>query len=85
DIEHAAEGKKNKETGEWDKEPVPAFAAWCKKNKEAYEIALSLRDIIKNKGSHPSGFVVAYDDLINFSPIELLKPEEGDGKEEASS
>ena len=85
DIEHAAEGKKNKETGEWDKEPVPAFAAWCKKNKEAYEIALSLRDIIKNKGSHPSGFVVAYDDLINFLPVELLKPTEGEGTEEMSS
>jgi len=85
DIEYAAEGKKNKETGEWDKEPVPAFAAWCKKNKEAYEIALSLRDIIKNKGSHPSGYVVAYDNLVDFLPVELLKPVEGDGEEEASS
>ena len=85
DIEYAAEGKKNKETGEWDKEAVPAFAKWCRDNKEAYEIALSLRDIIKNKGSHPSGFVVSHDDLETFLPVELLKPTEGEGGEEMSS
>lgn len=85
DIEHAAEGKKNKETGEWDKEAVPAFARWAKNNKEAYEIALSLRDVIKNKGSHPSGFVVSFADLDTFLPVELLKPTEGEGEEEMSS
>lgn len=48
----------------------PHFRTWCEKNPKVYSVALKLRDIIYNRGSHPSGFVVAYDKITNFLPLE---------------
>ena len=36
-------------------EEVSKFKEWCDENQEIYQIALKLRDLIKNKGVHPSG------------------------------
>ena len=47
------------------------FRKWCDDNKQVYEIALSLRGLIKNKGVHPSGILLSYDTLNTNSPIEL--------------
>jgi len=50
---------------------VPKFKEWCDKNKEIYQIALKLRNLIKNKGVHPSGVLLSYDNLNNSCPTEL--------------
>lgn len=76
DIEEAYAGKKKKDSDEWDKKPVDEFKAWCDRHPEVYEVALGLRDLIKNKGTHPSGYVVAYDPLDKFLPIEITKSED---------
>lgn len=76
DIEEAYAGKKKKGSDEWEKAPVDAFRDWCDRHKEVYETALGLRDLIKNKGTHPSGYVVAYDALDTFLPVELTKSED---------
>jgi DNA polymerase-3 subunit alpha len=52
-------------------EEVPKFKEWCDQNKEIYQIALKLRNLIKNKGVHPSGVLLAYDNLNNSCPTEL--------------
>ena len=36
---------------------VPQFGDWCDKNPKVYSIALKLRNLIKNKGVHPSGIL----------------------------
>lgn len=62
------------------------FKEWCDTNARVYSIALKLRDIIRNKGSHPSGFVIAYDPIADFLPLELVnKPKGQEGKEIAAS
>ena len=50
---------------------VPKFKEWCEKNQEIYQIALKLRNLIKNKGVHPSGVLLSYDNLNNSCPTEL--------------
>jgi DNA polymerase-3 subunit alpha len=57
-------------------EEIPKFKEWCDDNKEAYEIALKLRDLIKNKGVHPSGVLLSYDDLEKVCPTELSSDKE---------
>ena len=52
-------------------EEVPKFKEWCDQNKEIYQIALKLRNLIKNKGVHPSGVLLSYDNLNNSCPTEL--------------
>ena len=52
-------------------EIVPEFKEWCDNNKTVYEIACKLKDLIKNKGVHPSGILVSYDELIDSCPTEL--------------
>ena len=47
------------------------FRKWCDENKQVYDIALSLRGLIKNKGVHPSGILLSYDKLNTNSPVEL--------------
>ena len=47
------------------------FKAWCDDNKEAYEIALKLRNLIKNKGVHASAISLSYDVMENTCPAEL--------------
>jgi DNA polymerase III subunit alpha len=50
---------------------VPEFKEWCDKNRHVYDVALKLRDLIKNKGVHPSGIMISYDDLEDSCPTEL--------------
>jgi len=50
---------------------VPQFADWCDKNPKVYNIALKLRNLIKNKGVHPSGILLSYDKMIESCPCEL--------------
>jgi len=55
---------------------VEQFKAWCDENKETYEIALKLRDLIKNKGDHPSGVLLSYYDLETICPTEFSSDKE---------
>ena len=50
---------------------VPQFADWCDQNPKVYNIALKLRNLIKNKGVHPSGILLSYDKMIESCPCEL--------------
>ena len=50
---------------------VPELATWCDKNPKVYSIALKLRNLIKNKGVHPSGILLSYDKMIESCPCEL--------------
>ena len=59
---------------------VPELATWCEKNPKVYNIALKLRNLIKNKGVHPSGILLSYDKMIESCPCEL-----DSGKEPVSS
>jgi DNA polymerase-3 subunit alpha len=52
-------------------ETVPEFKSWADANWAVYQTALKLRDLIKNKGVHPSGILISYDDLSGTCPIEL--------------
>lgn len=70
DIEETYKGIKNKD-GTWKLEPVQAFITWCDLNPEVYQTALKLRDLIKNKGVHPSAISVSYGPLEDFTPTEL--------------
>ena len=53
------------------REESEPFDTWCAENPETYKIALRLRNLIKNKGSHPSGILLSYDDIENSCPTEL--------------
>jgi len=55
---------------------VEKFKEWCDENKEVYEIALKLRDLIKNKGVHPSGVLLSYNDLERVCPTEFSSDKE---------
>ena len=55
---------------------VEQFKDWCDQNKEAYQIALKLRDLIKNKGVHPSGVLLSYYDLETVCPTEFSSDKE---------
>ncbi len=88
DIEEAYGGKRDKKNPEeWERKPVDEFKAWCDAHPEVYEVALGLRDLIKNKGTHPSGFVVSYDLLNSYIPVEMTKSEkdEDEGLDEEYS
>ena len=50
---------------------VPEFAEWCDKNPKVYKIALKIRNLIKNKGVHPSGILLSHDKMIESCPCEL--------------
>ena len=52
-------------------EEVEAFRDWCDKNKDVYETALKLRNLVKNKGVHASGILLSYDLLEDSIPVEL--------------
>jgi DNA-directed DNA polymerase III PolC len=57
-------------------EEVPKFKEWCDENKEVYEIALKLRDLVKNKGVHPSGVLLSYHNLDKICPTEFSSDKE---------
>jgi DNA polymerase-3 subunit alpha len=70
DIKETYEGVKNKD-GTWKEEPVKEFVEWCDANPEIYQIALKLRNLIKNKGVHASGVMLSYDLMEESCPVEL--------------
>ena len=55
---------------------VPKFKKWAEENGEAYQIALKLRNLIKNKGVHPSGVLLSHDLLEESCPTELSSDKE---------
>ena len=55
---------------------VEKFKEWCEENKQIYYIALKLRDLIKNKGVHPSGVLLSYNLLNDSCPTEFSSDKE---------
>ena len=55
---------------------IPEFKAWADENMEIYEVALGLRDLIKNKSSHASATMLSHDDLVDSCPLELTTHKE---------
>jgi DNA polymerase-3 subunit alpha len=53
------------------REEAEDFDSWCSENKKVYKTALKLRNLIKNKGSHPSGVLLSYDEIEDACPTEL--------------
>ena len=83
DIKDTFEGCKNDDGTE--DEPVKEFVAWCNANKDVYNIALKLRNLIKNKGVHPSGVLVSHDDIAKTVPLELTTDKETGQKHSVSA
>ena len=52
-------------------EEVEEFREWCDENSETYEIALKLRNLVKNKGVHPSAVSISYNEMDESCPTEL--------------
>mgnify|MGYP001217668197 FL=1 len=52
-------------------EEVEEFKEWCDENKESYEIALKLRNLVKNKGVHASAVSISYGKMNESCPTEL--------------
>jgi len=57
-------------------EEVKKFKSWCDDNKGTYNIALKLRNLIKNKGVHPSGVLLSYHNLDESCPTEFSSDKE---------
>ena len=55
---------------------VEKFKEWCDQNQEIYNIALKLRNLIKNKGVHPSGIQISHEKLSEACPLELSSDKE---------
>lgn len=49
------------------------FREWCDENQESYNIALKLRNLVKNKSVHASGIVISPEDITQYTPLELTK------------
>lgn len=52
------------------------FKEWCDSHPEVYQTALKLRELIRNKGTHASGYVVSYDPIADVCPLELSSDKE---------
>lgn len=52
-------------------ETVPEFKEWCDTNPLVHQIAEKLKDLNKNKGVHPSGILISFDELAESCPTEL--------------
>lgn len=70
DIEEVYNGVKD-EAGNWKTRPNKEFVQWCDENREAYEIALNLRDLVRHKSIHASGIIISHNELIESCPLEL--------------
>jgi DNA polymerase-3 subunit alpha len=55
---------------------APKFKKWCDENNTIYQIALKLRNLIKNKGVHPSGVLLSYSNLEESCPTEFSSDKE---------
>lgn len=75
DIEHMRDGKK-KADGEWEVEPNNEFKKWTEKYPETYKVALQLRNLLRQKTTHASGYFISYYDLDGFVPMELSREKE---------
>lgn len=75
DIEETHDGLMK--DGKMKLEPVEVFVNWCRDNREIYEIALKLRDLIKNKSVHASGLLLSCDPLDESVPQEITYDKEG--------
>lgn len=49
---------------------VAEFKTWCDENPRIYSVARKLKDLIKNKGAHPSGVLLCYDNILETCPTE---------------
>lgn len=80
DIEDTYNGIIDEKTGKVKMEPVLKFKEWADENPLVYQTALKLRDLIKNKASHPSGYVVSFGDIGEYLPLEnsSTKGQEGE-------
>lgn len=58
-------------------ENIHEFKVWCDANKKIYDTAMKLKDLIKNKGVHPSGIMISYFPLDKACPVEFAKTKEG--------
>jgi DNA polymerase-3 subunit alpha len=54
----------------------PKFKKWVDENKSIYNVALKLRNLIKNKGVHPSGVLLSADLLEESCPTEFSSDKE---------
>ena len=49
------------------------FAKWANEHKETFEVALKLRDLIRQKSTHASGYLISYSPLAETIPMEISK------------
>lgn len=49
---------------------------WCDENKASFNVALKLRNLVKNKGVHPSAVSISYDLMNKSCPTELASDKE---------
>lgn len=54
---------------------VLPFKNWCDNNLQVYRVACKLRGLIKNKSSHASGYVISYNELDTYMPLEYQNHE----------
>jgi len=52
------------------------FKNWCDENKDIYNVAIQLKDLMRNKSVHASGNLVSYENINNFCPTELTSDKE---------
>ena len=52
------------------------FKEWTENHKETFECALKLRNNIRGRTTHASGYFISYFDLDGFVPLELTKEKE---------
>jgi DNA polymerase III alpha subunit len=52
------------------------FKKWAEDFPKTFKVALQLRDIIRGKSSHASGYFISYYDLDGFVPLDLNKEKE---------
>lgn len=57
-------------------EEVSKFKKWCDENEVIYQTALKLRNLVKNKGVHPSGVLLSYNKLEDSCPTEFSSDKE---------
>jgi DNA polymerase III alpha subunit len=70
-LEDAINGVKEKDSDKWKVAPVTELKEWCNANPRVYTNVLKIKDLIKNKGVHPSGILISHDELDECCPTEL--------------
>lgn len=55
---------------------VKDFKDWCDQNSLVYQTALKLKNLVKNKGVHPSGILVSFENLEDCCPVEFSSDKE---------